>query len=386
MSKLGLGCYRAGGDVLEAIKESNAGIVLLADTALEMTGDIRSWNPNIIIVGRTYVPEDQQRIGRGLKEAYNLGIGFAANLPDVPEVDYWTSYCEISVQRDPERCKRLNKFELGFTDEIHRRGKKSCILNLSVGHLESEELKFFREAITAADAIGYHAYGGQTSQLMSYHQTFPWYSLRYRKDYQYLDGKPVILTESGTYDPWKGKIDESEIANDFLWLGDRMLEDLYVLGTTLYCCGTPDKERWSGFDILGSSIISKIGAWNLLHRSDGSVIIIPVEEEAPIVESEQPTEEPETESIEEEKSMGYKPHDVWDRYMRVFSDGYNPNTAIGKYREQHPDLGVAISKEQGHDPDTSPYVYQFFANGVVLWEKKTGRIFQASTIRELPLA
>lgn len=75
--------------------------------------------------------------------------------------------------------------------------------------------------------------------------------------------------------------------------------------------------------------------------------------------------------------IGMKPteaeaHHIWNRYFSLrasdfTSPGYNPVTAFAKLREQHPELGMPITGEEGFG--VINFKWQCFAGGVIVGEK-----------------
>jgi len=74
-------------------------------------------------------------------------------------------------------------------------------------------------------------------------------------------------------------------------------------------------------------------------------------------------------------------HEIWDMAFRwpelPKPGGYNPNTAIGAYREGHPMLGMPLSNE--YTRDTWPVVMMTFAGGVVLSRRSDWKTAAAMT-------
>jgi hypothetical protein len=75
-------------------------------------------------------------------------------------------------------------------------------------------------------------------------------------------------------------------------------------------------------------------------------------------------------------------HTVYDEWEKSLgASGYNPETAIGKFRQEHPELGVPIGGER----DYGRYRVQFFSGGIVYVVRDAwAPIGMARTEAELP--
>ncbi len=79
-------------------------------------------------------------------------------------------------------------------------------------------------------------------------------------------------------------------------------------------------------------------------------------------------------------------HLVYDLWMKSLGGaGYNPDTALGKLREQHPELGVMIGKEENYSGTTGIFRLQGFTGGIAWAEVDNwGNCGVARTEAELP--
>jgi hypothetical protein len=112
------------------------------------------------------------------------------------------------------------------------------------------------------DYIGVHAYGSEQDFFMNGPDR-DYYALRYRKiraatlaaGYD----KPFVLTETGTWSGWKGKVPVGDVAQDYLWLEGEIERDDYVLGQVPFLL---DGFDWDSFKLLGSSAVDRFAAHN----------------------------------------------------------------------------------------------------------------------------
>jgi len=256
--KLGYGVYTDRPHIPGVVAQLGARVVLLFDSALQLAPAIRALCPDILIIGRKYFPIQSWNPDPYL--AYTDGCNIADQLPisQYPDVDVWQSYNEaISNDDPPEKWAAYDMFERGFTDRIHYLGKKSIIGNIACGNGTDAQLLEMYPSMAKADYFGYHAYTSkETPGLID-----QWYFNRYRSWIEEFSTRslrfpPVILTEVGTYWPWKhpenyplGECVELDPRPVFRSILEEMNTDWRIIGGCVFCLG--DSGGWSGFDIDG---------------------------------------------------------------------------------------------------------------------------------------
>ena len=148
---------------------------------------------------------------------------------------------------------------------VHYWGKKSVVGNIAVGNGDIERLVQMRGALSGADYFGYHAYTSREHPGL----VDEYYFSRCRKwveEYKTRGWRfpPIILTEVGTYYPWKHpenyppgqcvKLDPRPVLKAAL---EEMNTDTNVIGGCVFCLG--DCGGWTGFDVDGEIDIMPTG-------------------------------------------------------------------------------------------------------------------------------
>ncbi len=58
-------------------------------------------------------------------------------------------------------------------------------------------------------------------------------------------------------------------------------------------------------------------------------------------------------------------HSVWDWQMKgLGGPGYNPDTALGKLREEHPELGMMVGTEEDFTGTAGTFRMQRYTGGI----------------------
>jgi hypothetical protein len=81
-----------------------------------------------------------------------------------------------------DAARRVARFEKAFSDRLHELGRKSVVLNLSVGNPGDIDFMLLPEVVSllaTADYAGYHAYSSPDDQRLVGPQS-PWYAHRWR--------------------------------------------------------------------------------------------------------------------------------------------------------------------------------------------------------------
>lgn len=256
MSKVGLGAYTNDPEVVEAVKRSKARLVLLFEGAISLAPAIKAVCPDILTIGRWWL-DPIQYVPLDLAEAYQKGrlVADALDIPAHPKIDAWQSYCEyINSTKSTDEWLAYNQFELGFTRRVHDRGKKSVIGNIPVGNGTVFQLLLMKEALAEADFFAYHGYTSPDNHTVDDHcfGRFKSWIAEYQR--QGLRFPPVILTEIGTYYPFKHCENYREnqcIEVDLPPILEVMSAEMqaldYLVGGDIFCKG--DCGGWTGFDI-----------------------------------------------------------------------------------------------------------------------------------------
>jgi hypothetical protein len=71
---------------------------------------------------------------------------------------------------------------------------------------------------------------------------------------------PFIITEAGLWDGWRGVTSPESMADDYIWFAEELNRDDYVLGMTIF--GLFVEDRWQNFNIAGTPMVQRIGAYN----------------------------------------------------------------------------------------------------------------------------
>lgn len=204
------------------------------------------------------------------------------------------------------------------------------------------------------DYVALHEYWGNQGFT-------PWHALRHRLVHERTQGDhpPFLITECGR-DAVEGGgagwqlsgISAAWYLSELEQYAELLDADGYVHGATVFTAGPTDD--WWAFDVDGlvDGLVHLTEHWSIGGTA-----------------------------------MDYVPRDVWNAYWRSLgAPGYNPETALGKARDAHPEWGVPISGERRWVlPDGSAIITQFFAAGVAYvregdWEN----VGFAATLEELP--
>lgn len=177
-----------------------------------------------------------------------------------------------------EAASWFGQFWATLATLMNANGFRPCVGSIAVGNppgtpqqLE-DQLEAFTPALVAAQEAGgawsYHAY---TLEYTTDEGIESWYSLRYRRFYDFLGRRhpelaslPLILTEGGVDrdgDPqtsgWQARGDAALFTDWLSWFDGELAGDPYVLGVTLFESG--DSRGWPSFDI------EPVADWLALH-------------------------------------------------------------------------------------------------------------------------
>ncbi len=257
-TKLGMGLYRESHAARDAIFAMRPPVVLMLDPSAKLPFEIKQQLPQTLLIGRHSI-EDTMTVEGATRFADEI----ARRYGDLKgAVTAWTFYNEPPVQK-PSEAEAFDRAQAAFTERMHAQGFKVVGFNFGVGVLEpADYVRLFPRSLPLVDYIGVHAYGSQNDMLMSGPDR-DYYALRYRKIRAAtlaagID-KPFILTETGTWSGWQGKLSVYDVAQDYLWLESQIQRDDYVIGQVPFLL---DGFNWDGFKLLGSAAVPTFAAQN----------------------------------------------------------------------------------------------------------------------------
>ena len=265
VTKLGIGLYGSGGAFLPLLDQIRPSVILLMDPTVDFAQAVRKWFPKAFIVGRIYA-KDQP-----LDQPSQRGTAFAdlvaqTAVPLKGVVDAWMGYNEVTGHRDYDNYRAYNAFQVAFARRLQdHHGIPAVAGNDGPGTVEPQDYaRHFAEAIQTSKYFGIHSYAPKGETSMRSHRSLD-LVLRHRQIRAALSAAgvrsgPFIITEAGLWDGWRGVASEESMAEDFLWFADELAKDDYVVGVAVFGLFAPD--RWQGFNVAGSSIVERIGAYN----------------------------------------------------------------------------------------------------------------------------
>lgn len=259
-NKWGVGVYKDSNRVLDALKETQPGVILLMDPSEGWAKKVREALPNAFIVGRRYKPEDQQPVDN--PEA--RGSAFADYVAELAVplrgvVDAWMSYNEVLGSQPSGDYASYNRFQVAFAQRLQSGyGVAAIAANDGSGALDPEDYpSYFADAIRASQFFGVHAYSPPATSSIKQDAEFN--VLRYRKIHAALERAGIhdvkmVLTESGLGDGFRqGIASDEQMAADFAWLTAELRKDPYVIGQAAF--GLFDATgAWPRFDLTGTAV------------------------------------------------------------------------------------------------------------------------------------
>jgi hypothetical protein len=259
-NKWGVGVYRTSNNVLDTIRETQPGVVLLMDPDEGWARKVREAAPNAFIVGRRFRREDDQPLDNPSARGEDMADWVAEiAVPLKGVVDAWMSYNEVVGHNAFEEYKRYDQFQLAFArrlQDVH--GVAAVANNDGSGAVEPEDYpKYFAESIRASQYFGLHAYSPPATDRMPIEAD--WNALRYRKIHAELEkagirGKQMVITESGLGDGFRpGVATDDEMSEDFVWFTRELQRDAYVIGHAAF--GLFDATgAWDRFELTGTLV------------------------------------------------------------------------------------------------------------------------------------
>lgn len=267
VTKLGVGLYDSGGAHLPLLDQMRPSVILLMDPTVDFAKDVRRMFPKAFIVGRIFA------VDQPLDNPEAQGVAFADRVAQtaVPLkgiVDTWMGYNEITGHKDYNNYRAYNRFQVAFAKRLQDHyGIDAMAGNDGTGTVDPEDYaKYFAESISISRYFGIHSYAPKGETTMRNPRSH-YLVLRHREIRAALvkagvKHGPFVITESGLWDGWRGYTSEGSMAEDYIWFADELAKDDYVIGTTIF--GLFSGDRWEPFNVAGTSIVDRIGAYNTL--------------------------------------------------------------------------------------------------------------------------
>ncbi len=267
ITKLGVGLYASGGAYLPDMDRLRPSVILLMDPTIDFAQTVHRLYPKAFIVGRRFLtPQslDQPEL-RGRQFA-----DYVAQLavPLKGTVNAWMSYNEVSgIDATGNNYAAWNAFQVAFAHQLQDTYGIDAVAGndgqaaVAVG----DYAKYFAGAISTSHYFGIHAYAaiGDSSMRTDRSKALV---LRYRAIHDTLQqaglaSGPMILTETGLADGWRGITTEDSMGTDFIWLADELDKDPYVRGMAVFGL-FPPASPWERYNLANSSLPDRIGAYN----------------------------------------------------------------------------------------------------------------------------
>lgn len=265
--KLGIGVYDGGDGMIRALEVARPPVILLMDPNLDWAKKMRQRFPDAFIVGRIYA-KDQPLDHPAERGAAFADLVATHAVPLRGVVDAWMSYNEVTDRTRKETYVAYNTFQVAFARRLQGNyGIAAVAGNDATATVEPEDYaRYFREAIEESAYFGIHLYAPKGVSSMR-HPDGRYLMLRYREIKAELDRArmshgPFIITEAGLWDGWRGVVSEAEMAEDFIWYAEELRRDPYVKGVAIYGLFDSTRREWWSFNILGTTIVDQIGAYN----------------------------------------------------------------------------------------------------------------------------
>lgn len=176
-----------------------------------------------------------------------------------------------------EDFAKICMFEKAFTEQLHRHGMRSIVINHSTGTPGDRTnmlIEPVRELLAVADFVGYHCYGGPKDELMCAPSSTP-NSMRwdtFARWYQERGWRcpPMIYTEATTWGGWHDQFTPEAIRDDIFCMCERMeAAQPWAIGMCLFCTGCWKGQIWCKWDMSAfPEIIEDLREYNMAHPVD----------------------------------------------------------------------------------------------------------------------
>jgi hypothetical protein len=260
-NKWGVGVYKDSNRVIDMLRETQPGVVLLMDPSEGWARRVRETVPNAFIVGRRYRAETEQPLDQPRERGEEMADWVAElAVPLKGVVDGWMSYNEVTGSQPSQDYANWNTFQVAFARRLQNvHGVAAVAGNDGSGALDPDDyVTYFADAVRASQFLGIHAYSPPATARME--QDAEWNALRYRKIHDALEkagikGKQMVITESGLGDGFRpGVASDDQMASDFAWFTGEMRKDQYMIGQAAF--GIFDGTgSWGRFDLTDTGVL-----------------------------------------------------------------------------------------------------------------------------------
>jgi hypothetical protein len=177
-------------------------------------------------------------------------------------IDAWMGYNEVTTSGDIEGYRKYNAFQVAFARRLQNDyGIPAVAANDAAGVIGIEDYgRYFAEALRESRYFGIHAYPPAGSKDLR--DDANWYMLRYRQYHEALNRQgvrhgPIIITESGANEGWRGTISAEQMAEQFVWYTRELEKDAYVVGHAIFgVFGNGDFPTW---ELAGTGVLERLG-------------------------------------------------------------------------------------------------------------------------------
>jgi hypothetical protein len=354
MGNIGYWLDRYDAEAAELLRLGEPPVVLVGTAAWDHVGEIHAacgTNPWVILRwvelhGNTTWPAEMvaERLAREARRWPHIRcILHGLNEPDVSGIP---------------ACDAVVAWELTFIRRCHELGYPTICLNLAYGNPPGDEMEMLlrmqrlRPVHDASDWVGLHLY--------MHHDAGGWgdyryYSQRYRLWPHWFDTGKLISTETGVESPgWRTQgLSEREVTRRMLensraWHNDGVAAAVWFLLANT-------SSDWDGY------------------RPTREMVRRFVQEAAPA--------NLDKEVEEMTQSDAHRIYDLWAR--SVSGEGYNPDTALGKYWQKHPEVGLPTTPERATELNGEAIVWRGHTGGILVYRVRDGRVAFCRTEKEL---
>lgn len=234
---------------MEFIETAKPVVVKLLD-GYDRAGEIKQKSSGTFVIARKW--EQNQPFDGEPETKAQEWFDRNRGILGMDNIDCWEGYNEPDVSSD-DAVRWISRFEVKRMQLLESIGKKACIGNFSVGNPDYPRWQYFRDAMSYASShghyLGIHEYGPTSMSDRSDD-----YSLRHRRVYRDNGfSTPLIITETGIDENgnpdtggWRAHTNAGDYFNQLKWYDDRLQEDSYVKGATIFSYGLYD---WNSFEI-----------------------------------------------------------------------------------------------------------------------------------------
>lgn len=284
--------------VTDIIKHGRPRLVKLLDALGSTATTVKQLDPGVFVIGRIYLSQQPTNLPPHKQAEWWWGQTNSTILSS-PDVDAWEGYNEPNVGGD-SAMKWYTEFEIARVKILANHGLRAVIGCFATGTPDvtnSKLMNLFNPAIDAANAhngvLGVHEYSSPYMWSCYSNVTHDgWLTLRYRKWYnQFLIPQnrtiPLAITETGidavgtmcggpsfggyrtACSWWKGQgytqSCEQTYINQMAWYDERLRQDSYVIGATIFQIDCPG---WADYSVTpaASELIAYLKSQQQLEK------------------------------------------------------------------------------------------------------------------------